>query len=250
MDAGLAIPPVPVTEAAASFASFQTRPKAHSIGGPTSNLRKLAAQEAVFREGDRASELYQIMQGAVMVLRSLSGGRRQILDIAGPGRLIGLTSAQTHDCSAIALKGVVVEARERPNETRPCSDLTRAMFDEIHRLRDLATALGRKTALERLAGFLLELTGDDASARMDMILPVTRQEIADHLGLAIETICRNFTMMKRKGLIQIEGNFGLTICDLDALRGIANGATGADPVDESKSKGGLIDPFPGRHIDG
>jgi CRP-like cAMP-binding protein len=236
MEAGLAISPAQGAEAA-SFASFRARPKARSRAVPTSNLRKFAPHEAVFREGDRASALFRVAQGAVMVLRTLSGGRRQILDIAGPGRLIGLTAAKTHDCSAIALKGVVVEVRDR-EKTMPHHDshLAGAMFDEIHRLRDLATALGRKTAAERLASFLLALTGDAVATPVEMVLPVSRQEIADHLGLAIETVCRNFTMMKRMGLVRPEGNYGLTICNLDALRQISHGADGDELADGRRAQ--------------
>jgi len=232
MEAGLAISPAQGAEAGGAFGSFRARTKAPSRAVLASNMRRFAPHEAVFREGDMASALYQVTQGAVMVLRTLSGGRRQILDIAGPGRLIGLTSAKTHDCSAIALKGVVVEICDiEKNAPRHGRHLATAMFDEIHRLRDLATALGRKTAAERLASFLFALTGDDAASPVEMVLPVSRQEIADHLGLAIETVCRNFTMMKRKGLVQLEGNYGLTICDLDALRQIAHGAAADELAD-------------------
>lgn len=231
MEAGLAISPAQGAEAA-SFASFRVRPKARSRAVSVSNMRRFAPHEAVFREGDMASALFRVAQGAVMVLRTLSGGRRQILDIAGPGRLIGLTAAKTHDCSAIALKGVVVEIRDLEKSTpHHGSHLACAMFDEIHRLRDLATALGRKTAAERLASFLLALTGDVTATHVEMLLPVSRQEIADHLGLAIETVCRNFTMMKRNGVVQLEGNYGLTICDLAALRQIAHGAAGDELAD-------------------
>jgi hypothetical protein len=108
--------------------------------------------------------------------------------------------------------------------------LTAAMFHEIHRPRDLATSLGRKTAAERLAGFLLAMTPDDADgeAPIELILPVSRPEIADHVGLVVETVCRNLTLLKRKGFIRVEGNFGLTILDPGALRRIAAGRAPRD----------------------
>ena len=183
--------------------------------------RPHAAQQAIFIAGDPADQLFEIESGAVMVLRLLPDGRRQILDIAGPGRLIGLTAGAVQDCSAIALRPTRV--RRVSDAAGPQNaDVLRAMFAEIHRLRDLATALGRKTASERIAGFLISLTQGGAS-RFKLHLPVSRQEIADHLGLAIETVCRNFKAFERRGLIEIDGFYGVTILDDPALRGIAEG---------------------------
>jgi CRP/FNR family transcriptional regulator len=217
-----------LAKAALGASSPGTRPNGGLLEFPAPEWLGFAAREKIFSQGEPALEVFQIARGAVMILRSLSGGRRQILDIAGPGRLIGLTGGGAHDCSAVALRDSAVLCHDRCRARKAFQgvDFVAALYDEIHRLRDLATALGRKTALERLAGFLCAMIGEAADGRapVEMVLPVSRQEIADHLGLVIETVCRNFTQMKRRGLIRIEGNYGLTLLDPAALRQIAEGA--------------------------
>jgi CRP/FNR family transcriptional regulator len=188
--------------------------------------RPHAAQQAIFIAGDPADQLFEIESGAVMVLRLLPDGRRQILDIAGPGRLIGLTAGAVQDCSAIALRPTRVRSASAAQQSPA---VLRAMFTEIHRLRDLATALGRKTAAERIAGFLVALAQGGGASRLELRVPVSRQEIADHLGLAIETVCRNFKALERRGLIGIDGFFGVTILDETALRRIAEGGAADAP---------------------
>ncbi len=180
----------------------------------------LSAHEYLFVEGDVARQAFVVESGAVMVLRGLPDGRRQILDIAGPGRIVGLAGESRHDCSAIALQ----PSTARALESSPSADV---MLAEIHRLRDLATLLGRKTAQERLASFLLEMMGEafDLSKRLDF--PVNRQEIADYLGLALETVCRNFVALRKRGLIAPASRESVFIRDVAGLRRIASGAQAA-----------------------
>ncbi|MGO9432499.1 helix-turn-helix domain-containing protein [Rhodoblastus sp.] len=227
MKSGLSISPLLAVEAALAKASFELPPTSKLIKFPVPELRRFAAREAIFSQGEPAGEVFQIAQGAVMVLRELSGGRRQILDIAGPGRFIGLTRGAAHDCSAVALRDAAVDChdRRRAHDAFHGVDFTAAMFDEIHRLRDLATSLGRKTAIERLAGFFLATIGGETEAEepVELMLPVSRQEIADHLGMVVETVCRNFSLLKRQGLIRVEGKYGLTLLDPAALRQIVRG---------------------------
>ena len=96
---------------------------------------------------------------------------------------------------------------------------------EIHRLRDLALLLGCKTAIERVASFFVDLIGDDAESPSEILLPVSRAEMALYLGLTIETVCRNVTLLKQSGLITAEGRDAFTIVNRTALRRIAQGKT-------------------------
>jgi CRP-like cAMP-binding protein len=210
------------------------RQRCDVIRWPSSELGRYAARDCIFSEGEASKDIFEILQGAVMVLRNLSGGRRQILDIAGPGRFIGVTAHEFHDCSAVALKKTLLYRHtgsrfvSGPHQGAP---LTAALYEEIHRLRDLATALGRKTALERLASFLVALMGDDDQSPVEISLPVSRPEIADHLGLALETVCRNFTVLKGKGVIRIRGGMRLTILEPAALRQCAHEVRSQEGVD-------------------
>jgi CRP-like cAMP-binding protein len=218
-------------EAEAASTSFGTQSYGVHVKFSRAEIRCVAARENIFAEGDAARAFFEIKEGAVMILRNLPGGRRQILNFAGPRQFIGLTAGAEHDCAAVALRDTTFARHDRLQGSQSSTagvDLAKIMYEEIHRLRDLATALGRKTALERLAGFLLTMIDHEAEAPINLALPVSRQEIADHLGLVIETVCRNITALKRRGIIGINGNFGLAIYDIEALRQIAgNGSVWA-----------------------
>jgi CRP-like cAMP-binding protein len=192
-----------------------------SIGEASNPLieepRRLIAGESLFSAGEAATGLFQVLDGTIMVLRALPGNRRQILDLAGRGRTIGFSHGELHDCDAVALAPATVVSASRSRMEHP-----EAMLSEIARLRDLATLLGRKTALERISSFLLGLMGEDKGP-CALVLPLSRREIADHLGLVIETVCRNLRQLKEQGLISLDGKYGVELRDPDALRRIAVG---------------------------
>lgn len=183
--------------------------------------RRLAAGECLFSVGDAADGPFQVLDGILMIFRALPGERRQILDVAGRGRTIGFAPGDRHDCDAVALAPATVAV------PRSRMDQSEAMLAEIARLRDLATLLGRKTAMERLASFLVGMIGE-AETPCALVLPVSRREIADHLGLVIETVCRNLRQMKQLGLIELRGNFGVVLRDPAALRRLAAGEDATD----------------------
>jgi CRP-like cAMP-binding protein len=230
MEASFAITPDIATNLAAE-SDVRLDPATAARGGPAirhpePDLHYLAARAALFNPGEAAGKVYEVTQGVLLITRLLPDGRRQILDIAGAGRVIGLTWSDAHDCAAIALRDSIVRRYDRNGSGAVALNAARfadALFGEVHRLRDLATALGRKTATERLAGFLLDLAGEDANPPIRIDLPVTRNEIADHLGLALETVSRTFSRLRRDGIMRIETSQKLTILDRAALRRLADG---------------------------
>ncbi|MDI9848956.1 helix-turn-helix domain-containing protein [Rhodoblastus sp. 17X3] len=234
MEASFAITPDIAAELAAELAAkldMRLDPAAAAGEGaavplPEPDLHYLAARTALFSPGEDAGKVYEVTQGVLMITRLLPDGRRQILDIAGAGRVIGLTWSDAHDCAAIALRDSIVRRHDSNGSSAVALNAARfadALFGEVHRLRNLATALGRKTATERLAGFLLDLAGEDADPPVRIDLPVTRNEIADHLGLALETVSRTFSRLRRDGIMRIETSQKLTILDRAALRRLADG---------------------------
>ncbi len=239
MESGLMISREFAVDTPAARTRFETRRRDNLLKFPVPETAKFVSRDEIFAAGEAATEFFQIVEGVVMVLRHLPGGRRQILDIAGRGRFIGLTAGGDHDCTAVALRETMVFRHPRYGAQAPtlsnAADLPKIMCEEIHRLRDLATSLGRKTAVERLAGFLVAMIDDGADdGPVSMILPVSRQEIADHLGLVIETVCRNLTALKRRGFIRVDGNFGMTVDDPEALRLIAAGFSMEDQACDKK----------------
>ena len=186
---------------------------------------KLRARVVLFAEGDPADQVFEVVKGAVVVSRSLTGGRRQILDVVGPGRMLGFTAQPAHECTAIAVTATQVIAFDRSDawteNNEPNFDV--AALTEIDRLRGLVSLLGRKTAVERLATFLAGLLSGGGDEQVVQLL-LSRQEMADHLGLAVETISRGFFALKQAGVIAAARRTSVTVLDCQALRRVAAGA--------------------------
>jgi CRP-like cAMP-binding protein len=179
----------------------------------------------LFSEGEQADEVFEVLKGAVVVSRSLTGGRRQIIDVVGPGRMVGFTARPAHECTAIALASTELIAFDRfsaQNWKDEDLDFNAAVLSEIDRLRRLVSLLGRKTAVERLATFLADLLGEGEGPQVVKLL-LSRQEIADHLGLAVETVSRGFLNLKQRGAIARAGRTSVKVLDCSALRGIGAG---------------------------
>jgi CRP/FNR family transcriptional regulator, nitrogen fixation regulation protein len=169
--------------------------------------RSFARNEEIFAEGDPADCWFKVISGTVRVCKLLADGRRHIADFFFSGDSFGLHNLPERLFSAEAVGDVVVirysrRATERLIDKSPhlalgLSDMT---------LRDLANAqirmlmLGRMSAPERVANFLLDMfERRDATRAID--LPMSRNDIADYLGLTIETVCRVMSMFKRDGII-------------------------------------------------
>ncbi|MCI4678735.1 Crp/Fnr family transcriptional regulator [Rhodoblastus acidophilus] len=196
----------------------------------TADPFRIAPGQRLFAAGEPAAGPFRLIEGAIMVLRTLPGDRRQILDIAGPGRTIGFTAGRRHDCDAVALSPATIVRLDAG-----AMDQSVAMLAEIARLRDLATLLGRKTAIERLATFLLQMMGDDFEDGQRLEMPISRQDIADHLGVVIETVSRNFVALKRLGALKRAGREDVVILDAALLRRIADGHETHSAVATSES---------------
>jgi CRP/FNR family nitrogen fixation transcriptional regulator len=186
-------------------------PAARSSEAPIlGTTRILAKDEQIFAEGDRAAFFYRVMSGAVRTSKLLSDGRRQIDAFHLPGDIFGIESGEEHRFTAEALGNttVVVVYRRCSLETLACSDgafarqIVAAMMRSLERAQDHMMLLGRKSAAEKIATFLLDM--DRRLSDGDHVdLPMSRTDIADHLGLTIETVSRSLTQMERQGLIEL-----------------------------------------------
>lgn len=193
----------------------------------------LAAGEILVREGDPAASVFNLTSGAMRIHMLLPDGRRQITGFLFAGDFIGLAGGETWGFSAEAIEDTTLcrfrrtEYRELMHE-RPA--LEAALLDRT--MHDLAVArnqmllLGRKTARERLASFLLDLSERDParpSINDEVRLPMTRSDVADHLGLTIETVSRELTKLKTAGIISLLSLHALRIDRPEKLRAIAGG---------------------------
>ncbi|MCC2111097.1 MAG: helix-turn-helix domain-containing protein [Hyphomicrobiales bacterium] len=187
----------------------------------------LAEHENIYFEGDRADRIYEVADGAVMLYKLLPDGRRQVVEILSGGGLFGMQAGELYDCSAETLVASTLHAADRreveaANELQ--SHITRCLLEQLQVLHDHTVLLGRKSAFERVATFLMRFVplrggagclgpGADADDRV-IVLAMTRQEIADYLGLTIETVSRIFSEMRRRNLVAIERHDRLRICDV------------------------------------
>ncbi|WP_316201433.1 MULTISPECIES: helix-turn-helix domain-containing protein [unclassified Bradyrhizobium] len=169
--------------------------------------------ETVFTQEDTTSYFYNVLDGVVRLYKLLPDGRRQIVGFALPGDFVGMTTEQRHCFSADAIGPVTVcqfaktpfarFADDKPNLLRRMNDLT---VQELNQARDHMVLLGRRSAEEKVAIFLVGWRDRLAELRgiSDIVpLPMSRQDIADYLGLTIETVSRTFTKLEREGIIEI-----------------------------------------------
>lgn len=172
-----------------------------------------AAGETVFSEEDITTSFYNPLEGVMRLYKLLPDGRRQIVGFALPGDFLGTNMTGRHNFSADAIGAVTVcqfakapfgrFIEERPHLLRRINELA---IRELSQARDHMVLLGRRAADEKLATFLLTwrqrllpLNG----APDTVPLPMGRQDIADYLGLTIETVSRTFTKLERHGAIEI-----------------------------------------------
>ena len=195
---------------------------------------QLPANFTLFREGDAAAHVYSVSSGAVKLYKMMPDGRRQITAFLFAGDMFGL-----------AQDGLYVTTAETVSPSRVCrfahGKLDR-MLHEIPKLerriysmavKDLIAAqeqmllLGRKTAREKVATFLLDVArrqDRSASPASSLVaLPMSRADIADYLGLTIETVSRTFTQLKREGVIGLPDSNHAVVARPDILRRSAEG---------------------------
>jgi CRP/FNR family nitrogen fixation transcriptional regulator len=169
------------------------------------------SQTEIFGEGEPAEYVYQISKGAVRTYKLLSDGRRQINAFHLPGDLFGLENGEVHRFTAEAITNTSVTIASRRSllgdiEHQRTSSLTRKnllglVTRNLQHAEDHMLLLGRKTSVERVAAFLLEMD-QRMAAPSTMILPMNRRDIADYLGLTLETVSRALSVLRDQSLIR------------------------------------------------
>ncbi|MBI1407443.1 MAG: helix-turn-helix domain-containing protein [Caulobacter sp.] len=168
-----------------------------------------AGGEEIYAQDEEACMIYRVIRGAVRTTRLLSDGRRQIGDFYYPGDLVGLESGAAHRFSAEALGDCEILVIKKSTLALYGEDgarLERLMWAatsrELERTQEHLMLLGRKTASEKVASFLLDMA---RRVRGDQVqLPMGRQDMADYLGLTIETVSRMVTQLQSAGLVRFD----------------------------------------------
>jgi CRP/FNR family transcriptional regulator len=188
---------------------------------------ELPARSVLFLQGDPADFVYTVTRGCVRLSKDLSDGRRQVVGFALPGDFLGLSLDKRFGFSADALDNVALcrfERRDFAGFLERAPNMMRRMHEfaahELTIAQDQMVLLGRRRAEERVAAFLLtwrerlhKLTGADHT----LVLPMTRQDIADYLGLTIETVSRTLSGFARRHWLVVVPD-GLRLLDIPALK--------------------------------
>ncbi len=206
-----------LTAAATIKSAIYARPPVVSRGeslpeGPLALMgapMRFARNAEIFGEDEPAEYFYQVISGAVRTYRLLDDGRRQISAFYLPGDIFGVEAGEAHAASAEAIvesrilvvkrSSVLARAEHERGLSRQLWALT---VRELQRVQQHSLVL-IKNAEERVAGFLLEMA-NRSSVNTAIDLPMSRQDIADYLGLTIETVSRTLTQLVQSGAIVLE----------------------------------------------
>ena len=192
---------------------------------------KFDRNEIIYSKGDEARFSYRVIEGAVRLSRIFADGRRQIVNFFLPDETFGIELSLDYTATAEAVGEVVALRCPRvciAQLTEGNPDISQKRLAMLSKSLSAAerhvAMLGHQSAKERVASFFLALEmqrRDDDQHTLD--LPLSRQDIADYLGLTIETTCRALSELKRQGIIDAPSRRRIVIRDLAGLQAIAEG---------------------------
>ena len=195
----------------------------------TTWVKRLKAGETLYVEGDRAPYCYQVADGVMKEYNTLEDGRRQVADFYRVGELFGISETEEHLHTAEAITDCAVRCYPRDAYLRSIAaspELSYQFLDtlmtRLHRARERMIMLGRMSAAQRVAAFLLRLSAEQETTD-DIKFVMSRQDIADHLGLTIETVCRVLTAFKKQHIIAMKNSRLFDVPDIGALDDAAHG---------------------------
>jgi CRP/FNR family nitrogen fixation transcriptional regulator len=178
----------------------------------------------IFGEAEPAEYVYQVIDGAVRSYKLLSDGRRQIGAFHLVGDIFGLENGGIHRFTAEAIVDTTVRLVKRMSlahfaetDATVARNLLVMTASNLRHAEDHMLLLGRKTSLERVAAFLLEMDGRLTAAGV-MALPMSRRDIADYLGLTLETVSRALSALEGQGVLGFLGQTQRQIVLLDRAK--------------------------------
>jgi CRP-like cAMP-binding protein len=192
---------------------------------------RFSRNETIFNEGDEAKYAYKLVRGAVRLCKHMADGRRQIVEFLLPGDSFGFLQFGFYSFTAEAIGRVAMicypaHQIEQVSNSTPdlCRRLLVLLSQRLLGMQDRLVLLGRQTAKERVASFLISLA-DRSGTEEDtpLELPMSRQDIADYLGIAMETVCRELGDLKRARTISIPHSHQVVLKDIEILHAIAAG---------------------------
>ena len=197
----------------------------------TKYYRTVKAGQVIFWAGDDMDFVASIIEGVATLTQTLEDGRTQMVGLLLPSDFLGRPGRETAGYTVTAVTDVTLCCfRRKPFEAmmahnpRIPARLLEMTLDELDAAREWLMLLGRKSAREKIASFLSILARREAvlkrqrpSGEIELILPLTREAMADYLGLTLETVSRQMSALKRDQLIQLRGKRGVVLVDYDLL---------------------------------
>jgi CRP-like cAMP-binding protein len=188
-----------------------------------------ARHAGIFNEGEEARLFYRVLAGAVRTQRSLGDGRRHVEAFHLPGELFGLESSAMHRLEAEAVINTTVLSFKRSSvealagrNIDVAQHLWRLTTGRLERSIEHRLMLGRMTAAERVAAFLVDMQ-ERMRPTGDIELPMTRRDIADYLGLTLETVSRVMTELHAKGMVERSGARHIRVQRRSSLKALSSG---------------------------
>jgi CRP/FNR family transcriptional regulator, nitrogen fixation regulation protein len=202
-------PPTPLSPLAPCTSGTPAQPDVLASVGVVLRAER---DEEIVPQGEKARHCYRVLSGCVRTVRLLEDGRRQVGEFLFAGDLFGWEALDEYDFALEAVTPAQLHRFPRrnldellgndPSFARRLHAITAA---QLRASRERQVLLGRKSASERIASFLLEMAGRMRVERQPAIeLPMTRTDMADYLGLTIETVCRGLTQLRQRGTIDVE----------------------------------------------
>jgi CRP/FNR family nitrogen fixation transcriptional regulator len=178
--------------------------------------RRFRREQDIYSQEDKSDSWYRVASGAARKYLTRADGRRQIVDIHLPGDYFGFTQGGRHRFSVQAVADdtmIVCYPRQRvealaDRDPSVAREIRMRSFEAISRLQEQLLIVGTMTAQEKVRVFLLyvrarlSVSNDDSN---DIALPISRYDIADMLGISVETVCRAFTDLQQRGAISLQG---------------------------------------------
>ena len=195
-----------------------------------------APGEAIFWEGDESGHIFDVLEGILRIYRILPDGRRAIMGFLYPGDVLGVSFQSRYLFTAEAVTDVKLRRFSKGRffalvndspELRP--QLFALLCDEMSAAQDQMLLLGRKNAEERVVSFLLAVQRK-CGGGAEIELPMSRLDMADYLGLTIETVSRMMSGLTRRGLIASTGRHTMALRRMAALREAAGTDDESEPV--------------------
>lgn len=191
--------------------------------------RSFQAGQTVIWSGDRMDFVASVVSGIATLTQTMEDGRRQMVGLLLPSDFVGRPGRGNAAYDVTATTDLVMCCfRKKPFEEMMLTTphigqrLLEMTLDELDAAREWMLLLGRKTAREKISSLLAILARRDASLKAgsgacSFDLPLTREEMADYLGLTLETVSRQISALKREGVIELEGKRHVKVADIDRL---------------------------------